>query len=237
MKKLHWLALAFCTLVSVGARWYQFLFCYDEQGLPVAPAGLLCLAPALCLAVFVLVTRGAKASDKKMEELFAFSSTLPLFLGVLGAFTLIAAAVVLFLGGARGVMLLLPLFLAASGVCVFYVLACLKKGLAFPGIAAGFAAAYLAVQLVFTYRECAQDPALVNFFVELLAIAALAWAFVQLAAFAFRTASPRVYLPTAMLSVVLGVTGAVTAASLFWLLMLAGFALVQLAFLSAYQGE
>ncbi|MBR6739155.1 MAG: hypothetical protein IKL99_05735 [Oscillospiraceae bacterium] len=235
MKKLHWLLLALGTLASVGARWYQFLFCYDEQGLPVAPAGLLCLVPLVCLVLFILLTRRAKDSGREMQALFDFSGTLPLFCAVLGAFVLIAAAVALFLGGVGGVTVILPLFLAVSGACALYVSVCLKKGIAFPGIAAGFPAAYLSVQLVFTYRECAKDPVLVNFFVELLALAAFAWAFVQLSAFAFRTASPRSYLPTAMLSVVLGVTGALTASSLFWMLMLGGFAFVQLAFLSAYR--
>ncbi len=235
MKKFQWFALVLGTAVAAAARMYQFLFCYDEQGLPVAPAGALCLVPALCLAVFVLTTRKAGERDKAMDVLFDFSSTLPLFFGVAGAFVLIAAAAALFLGGVGGVTVILPLFLAASGACVFYVLVCLKKGRAFPGIAVGFPAAYLSVQLVFTYRECAKDPVLINFYVELLALAALAWAFVQLAAFAFRTASPRVYLPTAMLAVVLSIAGAVTAASLFWMLMLGGFALVQLAFLAAYK--
>ncbi len=236
MKKLQWFALALGTAAAVGARIYQILFCYDEQGLPVAPAGVLCLVPLLCLVVFAVLTRREKSSDAPMDKLFDFSAAAALFFGVAGVGVLLAAVAVLMMLGVSGAALALPLFLAASGVCVFYALVCLKKRRAFPGVAVGFPAAYLSVQLVFTYRECAKDPVLVNFYIELLALAALAWAFVQLAAFAFRTASPRVYLSTAMLAVVLSVTGVVSAASPFWMLMLGGFALVQLAFLAAYKG-
>lgn len=235
MKLLRFLSLAAAALGCTAARAYQLFFCYDEFGLPTDGAGLLSLVPAACLVLFALLSFRAKDEGSSMAERFHFDGTLPLFCGVLGAFVLVAAAVLLVLGSTAPVTLLLAAFLAVSGGCVFYVLVCLRKGKEFPGIAAGFPAAYLAVQLIFTYRECAKDPVLVNFYLELLALAAFAWAFVQLCAFAFRGGSARGYLSFSMLSVALGVAGAVTASTLFWMMLLGGFALAQLAFLSAWK--
>ena len=235
MKLVRFLSLAAATLACTAARAYQLFFCYDEFGLPTAGARWLTLMPAACLVLFALLAFRAKDDGSSMAERFRFEGTLPLFCGVLGAFVLVAAAVLLVLGGMAGVTVLLAAFLAVSGACAFCVLVCLRKGRAFPGIAAGFPAAYLAVQLIFTYRECAKDPVLMNFYLELIALAALAWAFVQLCAFAFRGGSARGYLTFAMLSVALSFAGAVTAATLFWMLLLGGFALVQLAFLLAWR--
>lgn len=235
MKLTRWLALALCTLACTAARAYQIFFCYDEFGLPTDGAGFLSLVPVVCFALFALLAFRVKDKGSSMAERFRFEGTLALFCGVLGAFALVAAAVLLVLGGAIPVTMLLAAFLAVSGACVFYVLVCLRKGRAFPGIAAGFPAAYLAVQLVFTYRDCAKDPVLMNFYLELLALASLAWAFVQLCAFAFRGGSARGYLTFSMISIALSAAAAVTAATLFWMLLLGGFAFVQLAFLFAWK--
>ena len=235
MKKLRFLVFVLAAAATTAVRWMQ-LMSIDAQGLPAYGMSALCFVPLAVAAVFVLLSLREKGSDAPMDELFDFSGTLPLFFGVAGAFALIAAAVLLVLGGFAMASAILAAFLAVSGGCVFYVLVCLKKGLEFPGIAIGFPAAYLSVQLVFTYRECAKDPVLINFYMELLAVAALAWAFMQLCAFAFRGGAPKAYLSVAFTAAVVSVAGAVTAATLFWLVMLSGFALVQLAFLAAYKG-
>lgn len=235
MKLIRWLALALCTLACTAARAYQLFFCYDEFGLPTDGAAALSLLPAVCIAVFGLLAFRVQDDGSCVAESFRFDGTMPLFCGVLGAFTLVAAAVLLVLGGAAAITLLLAAFLAVSGACVFYVLVCLRKGREFPGIAVGFPAAYLAVQIVFTYRECAKDPVLVNFYLELLALASLAWAFVQMAAFAFRNGSARSYLTFSMLSIALSIACTVTASTLFWMLLFGGFAFAQLAFLAAWK--
>lgn len=241
MKLLHWISLILGSLACIAARFAQLLFGYDAQGLPLASSAVLSFVPAAFFVLFLLLClRAPSASDVKepFDQRFDFGGTAPLFLGICGAFALLVCAVLLFV--ANGMALraaLLPLFLAVSAAAVLYALVCLRKGMPLPSTALLMPSAFLCVQLVFAYRECAKDPVLSNFYIELLALAALAWGFVQLAAFAFRNGSARAYLPFAMISVALSLTAAATAFALVPALLYGGFALVQLAFLAAFRLE
>ncbi len=239
MKTFHWLSLIFGALACIAARWCQLLFCYDAQGLPLPSSIPLTFVPAVCFLLFFLLCRGsADVSGHSFDKLYDFSGMMPLFLGICGIFALIASAALSFLAGGLDLRTaVMPLFLAVSAAAMFCVLACLRKEKPFPTTALLLSPAFLAVQLVFAYRACAKDPILTNFYIELLALAALAWAFIQLAAFAFRSGSSKIFLPFAMLSVVLSLTAASTVFALGPALLYAGFALVQLAFLAAYTPE
>lgn len=237
MKLFHWLLLALGTLACAAARFAQILFSYDELGLPLPSSTALSFVPAAFFVLFFLLCLRAPSAEElraePFEKLFSFDGTAPLFLGICAVFVLFADAAALLVGTSLR-MAVVPLFLAVSAAALLYALVCLRRDMPLPTTALLLPPAYLCVQLVFTYRECAKDPVLSNFYIELLALAALAWSFVQLAAFAFRGGSARTYLPFAMISVILSLTAAATAFSLTPALLYGGFALAQLAFMAAF---
>ena len=239
MKKLDFLLLFLFSGAAALLRARELRTGFDRAGLPVGGAASLALPLVLtaAAAVFLLLARayGAqRGADGGTDGYFDFSGTLPVTLCVLGAFTLIAGAVLTLVSPLRTLsVILLAVLRFAAGAAVIYALFALRRGGTLPRAALLTPVYALVVQLVFTYRATAVDPVLSHFYVEILALAALAAAFLEFSAFAFRSGAPRVFLPLADMAVVLCVCTAVGARELPTLLLYSGFALVLFGYCAA----
>lgn len=237
MKKTNWLILAALTLAAMGLRVGQNRTGFDEAGLAVSgnlPALLLpvvLLAAALALILFARALPAGRSAG--LRESFPFRNQAAVLCAVAGVFLLFAGAALSALGGGTLLTLLLAAFCAAGAACTLYTVFGLYRGGEVQGMALLVPVCALAVRLVFLYRTDAADPVLARIYIEILAVAALTLSALERAAFAFRSGSPRVYLPVSGLAVLLALTAAVEQRSLAGLALFAGGALVELGFLAA----
>ena len=239
MKKLNWLPLIFFSAAAAGLRILELRTGFDEADLPVGGAASLTLPLVLiaAAAIFVLLARSYPAQrdlSGGMDEYFDFASALPVMLCVLGAFALFASAAASLLLPSRTLLtILLAVFRFAAGASVIYVLFALRRGESLSGVVLLTPVYALVLQLIFVYRATAVDPVLAHFYVEILALAALAAAFLEYSAFAFRNGAPRIFIPLAAMAVVLCVCTAAGTRELSSLLFYPGFALILLGYCAA----
>ena len=227
-------------LAAPAARYFEWKTTLDADGLPTG--GFPCFAAVLAAAIllFALAARSLPARESITGDfgtIFRFDGQLTLTAAVLGAFLLLAAAVLtLVMGGRAAVDLLLAVFLACSGAALLYVLIAQRREGSFAPVALLIPTCYLVVQLIVTYRTNARDSVLLHFYVLLLAVAALCLSSLYLAAFAFRSGSPRCFSLCAHAALILVSGGCVDAVLSHRLGLLAAFlgaVLLLIAFLEA----
>lgn len=239
MKKLNWLLLLLFSAAAVFLRILEVRTGFDEAGLPVGGTASLALPLVLITAavVFVLLARSYPAQRDlggSIGEYFDFAETFPVMLCVLGAFALFASAAASLLFSSRTLLtILLAVFRVAAGVSVIYALFALRRGENFSGVVLLTPVYALVLQLIFVYRATAVDPVLANFYVEILALAALTAGFLEFSAFAFRNGAARIFVPLAATAVVLCVCTAADTRELSLLLLYSGFALILLGYCAA----
>ena len=240
MKKRYWPLLILFSAAAAFLRAEHLRTGFDADGLPQSgcPAALaLPLVLLLAAAVFYLLCRRYPVQREltgAMEEYFRFGSTASVMLAVLGAFALIAAAVLSLLSPWRTLLsMLLSVFWFACAAAVLYVLFALRRGTAFSGVALLTPVCALALQTAVSYRSSAADPVLGHLYIEILALSALTVSFLELAAFAFRNGAPRLYLPLSALSVILCACMLAEQRSLVSMAFYAGFAFILLGFCAA----
>ena len=237
MKKRYWPLLILFSAAAAFLRAEHLRTGFDADGLPQSgcPAALaLPLVLLLAAAVFYLLCRRYPVQREltgAMEKYFRFGSTASVMLVVLGAFALIAAAVLSLLSPWRTLLsMLLSVFWFACAAAVLYVLFALRRGTAFSGVALLTPVCALALQTAVSYRSSAADPVLGHLYIEILALSALTVSFLELAAFAFRNGAPRLYLPLSALSVILCACMLAEQRSLVSMAFYAGFAFILLGF-------
>lgn len=241
MKKLHWFTLLLTSAAACFLQAKHLLTGFDAQGFPLTRGlfGSFPLLPALAAfaALFFFLCRKAPAASDISADfpaVFDFSGTFSLFLAVCGIFMLFASAGLSLLTDFGYLLdMILAVLLAISAAALLYALVALRKGKT-AGTAMLVPLCYLMLLLVLTYRTFAKDPVVAHYYIYIVSLALLGWAGLQLAAFAFRNGSARSYLPFAMLAVAAALPAAVAAQSVAQLLMYGGFAVVHLAFLSAF---
>ena len=232
MKKLNALPLILFSAAAALLRILDLRTGFDGAGLPVGGFASYALPLVLvaAAAVFVLLARSypvQRDMSGSMEEYFDFAETLPVMLCVIGAFALIASAAAGLLFSSRTLLsVLLAVFRAAAGASVIYALFALRRGETLSGVVLLTPVYALVLQLIFIYRATAVDPVLADFYVEILALAALTAAFLEFSAFAFRNGAPRIFVPLAAMAVVLCFCTAVGVQSLSSLLFYPGSALI-----------
>ena len=239
MKKPNWLLLILFSAAAAFLRILELCTGFDGAGLPVG--GFASLALPLMLiaaaAAFVLLARAYPAQRDlvgSIGEHFDFTETLPVMLCVLGAFSLFVSAGAGLLFSSRALpAVLLAVFRAAAGASVIYALFALRRSEMLPGVILLTPVYALVLQLIFVYRATAIDPILADFYVEILALAALAAAFLEFSAFAFRNGAPRIFVPLAAMAVILCVCTAVGAQTFSSLLSYSGFAFILLGYCAA----
>ena len=239
MKKLDAVLLILWSAAAALLRIFALRTGFDDEGLPVGGKASLALPLVLiaAAAIFVLLARSYPAQrdlSGGMDEYFDFASTLPVMLCVLGAFALFASAAASLLLPSRTLLtILLAVFRFAAGASVIYVLFALRRGESLSGVVLLTPVYALVLQLIFVYRATAVDPVLAHFYVEILALAALAAAFLEYSAFTFRNGAPRIFVPLAAMAVVLCVCTAAGTRELSSLLFYPGFALILLGYCAA----
>ncbi len=240
MKKLYWVLLATASAGAAALRFWQMRSGFDALGLPVSrhPAALsllvlLLAASAAFIGFSVSLRRSRIDEDREITAYFPGGNTCSAALGIGGAFLLAASAAFSLLGYRASLMeTLLPIFLLASAAAALRAVFLLFRAEKPDGTLMLFSVSYLALHLIFLYRKGASDPVLGHYVIALLAVAALAAALLEAAAFAFRNGSPCLFLLAGSLAAVLSFAAAAELRSLAQTLFFAGFALVDLSFLS-----
>lgn len=239
VKKLDWLLLVFFSAVAAFLRFDDLRTGFDANGLPIGGAAgkVLPILLLLAAAAFFVLSRKYPAQRDlcgAMEEYFDFSSTASVMLSVLGAFVLIAVAVLNILSPLRSLLsVLLSVFWIAAGASVIYVLFMLRRGAELSGVVLLTPVCALVLQLISTYRTAAADPVLGHIYIDILVLAALTVAFLEFSAFAFRNGAPRLFLPLCEISVVLCACEIIAQRSPLTMLFHAGFALILLGYCAA----
>ena len=239
MKKLDAVLLVLFSAAAAFLRISSLRTGFDDAGLPVGGFASLALPLVLIVAaaIFVLLAHPYPAQrdlSGGMDEYFDFAETFPVMLCVLGAFALFASAAASLLFSSRTLLtILLAVFRLAAGASVLYALFALRRGEPLSGVVLLTPVYALVLQLIFVYRATAVDPVLAHFYVEILALAALTAAFLELSAFAFRNGAPRIFVPLAAMAVILCVCTAAGTHELSSLLFYPGFALILLGYCAA----
>ena len=243
MRKKDWMLFAALCAAAAGLRAVQMKTGFDEEGLGIrgAPAGWLLLAVLLFAAVWLVLagrrlpSRGEQETVQKGGFRFQGPATA---CAVAGSFALILGSLLSALGaGGSLLLMLLAAFGAVSGVCLLYAVFSLYRNGMVQGIALLAPVCYLAVYLIFLYREDASDPVLARICIEILAVAALTFSAMERSAFAYSNGSPRVYLPAGAIAVILSLCAAAEFQGLSSMLMFIGLALVEIGFLAAASFE
>lgn len=196
--------------VTVGAYLFRLwmLDSFDAAGLPL-PLSLRSLAlPALLIAaalVYLLLARGLPAQRTlcaEMSSYFPFGAVA--LTAVVGACFFYFVPLGLSLAGGLPPVTLLPeALLAVGAVCLLISVAALRKKKEFPGVLLLVPVCALVLRLILFYREHTADPFLRDYYVELLALAAMTLFLLEFAAFAFRGGAPRLFVPLGYLTVIL----------------------------------
>lgn len=244
MNKKKWLLLAAFTVAAAGLRVGQMLTGFDESGLPVA--GNLCgilLAAVLAAAAVWLALEGrrlprAEGTVKAVADCFDFRNMAAVFSAVAGAF-LLPASVVASVAGYSGSLGTMLLYVAAvvSAFCLLYTVFTLYRGHELLSATLLVPVCSLISFLIILYRADAANPVLAEYYVEILAVAALTVSALELAGFAFGSGSKRVFMPVSAMALLLCVTVAAQRNSLASMLLYGGFALLELGFLLAFGAE
>lgn len=204
-----------------------------EQDTALPLVGVAMFLPPLTLLTatlfFLLRARELpRVTNEPAEACFAFS-TGALTAGVAGVFLLLLGGALTVLGGET----LSAVFAVLTAVCAFYTIFTLRAGGELESMMMLPPAFFSAVRLLLRYRELSYDPVRGHFYIELLAMAALAGCYLLLAAFAYRDGRPKLYAVTAALCVMLCAMTAAQGLGLAAALVYAGHGAVQLSFLAA----
>ena len=232
VKILHWLLLVLFSAAAALARLRLLAVGFDADGLPV-PMDLNAMAlPAVLIVAAVIAVIMAQRYPAQrelcgsMDLYFAFDrSTLAVLLMVLGSFALIGSAVCSL---RTTVTMILSVFLAVGAACLLYATAALRRKAEFPGVVLLVPVCAMVLALILFYREHAADPILRHYYVETLALAALAVLLLEFAAFAFRGGAPRLLMPASTMSVILCAAALAARPSLAEILFYAGGACIAL---------
>ena len=243
MKKTNWLTLAGFAVAAALLRVLQDLTGFEESGLAKRgnlPGVLLVLVLISAAAYFFAVSRRlpARREGADLAGNFAFEGMAAVFCVVAGAFLVMVSGVASVIGGSGALKtLLLAIFAIAAGVGMLYAAFALYRGGETPGLALLIPVCALIAHFIVLYRVNSSDPVLARIYVETLAVAGLMLAAVELAAFAFRIGSPRMWLPVTATAVVLSLTVAADRQSLASLVLYVGSALIGLGFLASARFE
>lgn len=207
VKILRWaLLLPFTAGACLFRRW--MLTAFDAEGLPLPLAAESLAMPALLVAaalVYALLARSLPAQRTlcaEMSSYFPFGNVT--LTAVVGACLLYLAELGLSLANGAALTALLPEGLLAVGVvCLLAAVAALRKRKEFPGVILLVPVCALVLRLIFFYREHTADPFLRDYYVELLALAALTLFLLEFAAFAFRGGAPRLFVPLGYITFIL----------------------------------
>lgn len=233
MKTIQWLLLLPCAVGAVVFRRWM-LFSFDEAGLPLPlSARTLALPALLCAAalVYALSARRLPAQRTLCAEMGSYFRFSPLTLTAV-----VGACFLLVLGEGfslvRGEMTTAALvsagLMAAGALCLLAAAAAMRKGKEFSGLLLLVPVCALVLRLIFFYREHTADPVLRDYYIELLALAAMTLFLLEFAAFAFRGGAPRLFVPLGFVTALL--CAAATAAAI---VPSSGFSLGELAFYAA----
>lgn len=240
MKKTSWIALIVFSAAAAPLRALQRRTGFDGAGLPVGGVLSRAIVPCILLlaaAYFVLAARKLPAKRGEcggLAENFHFSGNRTAAVcAVTGAFLVMAGAAASAAGYGSLRQRALAVIGAAGAACVLYAVFALYRNGDARETALLVPVCCLVVYLIFLYRADASDPVLAGVYVELLALSALTYSALERAAFAFQSGAPRLCLPVGALSVVLALTAAAERRSLAAVLLFAGCAFVELAFLAA----
>lgn len=242
MKKINRLLAALFAVPAVLLRVIQNRTGFEETGLAVplnVPGLLLIVLFVAAAAYFTVAARalpGRRANAASLEKAFRLEGNMPgVACAVSGSFLLLLAAAAVVLGrGSLKTLLLAPLA-AVSALCLLYAVFALYRGGEVRGVALLVPVCALVVYLIFLYRADAADPVLARIYVEILAASALSFSALELAAFAFRNGSPRLWFPLASVTAILCLAAAADGGSPARLAFFIGSALVELGFLASFE--
>ena len=213
----------------------------SSTGLPLSSwlhgfnAAFLAAAALLCL-LFALRTPKDRG-EKAFTAAFAMPGAGRVLLPVLGSFLLLLCGgyqlLVYALTRALQYLLLGVLTLLSGGCFLKLTMDC-RRSRAAQGVLALPVICMLALSLVLTYRAEANNPVLLDYYVDILAQAAFLLQFYYLADFAYPPAKARAYVFFAALAPVLGLTAAAGAASLAGWAFYLGLTALGLGYLTAY---
>ena len=239
MKKYYGALTALFTAAACALRIVELRTGFLPSGLPEGNTvgKLLVCVLLMAAAVFLVPARklpGRAGTTGSFVSYFPFDGTLPLTLLVSGALLLCASGVWAAATDRRVIVLAPALLRLAGGVSLFAAAALARRGredvrkLLVPVIS-------LVVQLVISYRANAADPVLAHFYVEILALAAMALLYLCFASFACGLGSVRRFFPLAALSAVLCACVAAQGGDPATLLAYIGRTVVAAAMLAAWQ--
>lgn len=243
MKKTNWLMLAGFVVAAVLLRILQDLTGFEESGLAKRgnlPSVLLVLVLISAAAYFFAVSRRLPARREGIDLAgnFAFQNMTAVFCAVTGSFLVMVSGVASVIGGSGALKtLLLAIVAIAAGVGMLYAVFALYRGGETPGLALLIPVCALIAYFIYLYRTGYSDPVLARVYVKVLATASLMLSAAELAAFAFCTGSPRVWLPVTAVAVVLSLTMAADRDSLASVLLYVGSALIGIGFLASARFE
>lgn len=215
VKILCWVLLIPFAALACFARlllWGTF----DAEGMPLPLSAESLAMPALlavAAVIFFLLARRLPAQRTlcaDMGSYFRFSAG-KLTIVAVGCLLYLAGAGLSLAGGKAGISLVLAGLLAAGAACLLVAAAALQKGKSAPGVLLLVPVVALVLRLIFFYREHTADPFLRDYYVELLALAAMTLLLLEFAAFAFRGGAPRLFIPLGEVCVIL-CAAAITAA-------------------------
>ena len=241
MKKRDWAALAAFACAAAGLRVLQCRTGFDAAGFALretVPAAVLLPAVlVLCAVYFVLAARrlpSRRDAAASLPERIELHSTPARACGVAGALLVLADAVLSARGQTSLAALLLAVFAAAGALAAVAAVFSLHRSGTVQGVVLLVPVCCLIAHFVFVYREYSADPVLARIYIEILAVAALMSSALELAAFAFRDGSMRVFVPISALGAVLSLAAAAeTWRGLASALGYAGCALLELTVLAA----
>ena len=241
MKKMDWMILAVCSAAAAGLRVWQWLTGFDEQGLALRgnlPSILLPILLAAAAAYFVFAARrlpGGRGGT--LDGSFGFQDQTTVACAVAGSFLLMAGAAFSAAGKGSLPLALMAVLTFAAALALLYAVFTMYRGGTVPGVALLVPVCCLIVRIIFLYRRTASDPVLARIYAVILAVSALLLSALELAAFAFRDGSPRVFLAVSAMAPVLSFAAAAERESLASTLLLLGGALLEIAFLSALKTD
>jgi len=244
LKKLFWVLLAIFSIAASTLRMMNCITGFEaESALPIQGNLYGILLPALLLlaaVVFTLLSRSfpsQREEARSMEECFDFGNTESVLFAVLGSFGLIGYAATSVLSYPSLLSALLSVgYLSSAGVILCTVFQ-LRRQNELAGSLLIVPVCTLVLQLVFTYRSCANDPTLGHTYIEILMVCALMTVSLEFAAFAFRNGTLRLFVPLTAMSVVLCTCHLAECSTTSARLFAVGFTVLMVAFLSAVRFE
>ena len=181
-------------LIGAVVRFVQCGVVFEEETGLARPHALSAVLPVYLLAAavfFAVAAWKSKGKNLSWEEVFCplSPSLLPLFVCAAMLYVVSGGCLLLSsLGGGEVLPLLLGAMAAVGGGALFFAVRTWRSGGA-PGTALLLPMLFAVVWLLITYQDCAANPVVTAFYVQVLAQAAAAYAFYHLAACGFSKGS------------------------------------------------